>query len=104
MDFKLGNQLTSCDVYLGGTYLGNLKDLKSTQSVGIGSDTVDSGFDLASIKGSSLSFEAGFTRKEFYKAFYPNKERQIWNRMLHAKSKRQRYKQIKRYYKLKYGG
>jgi hypothetical protein len=104
MDLKLGNQLTSCDVYLGGAYLGNLKDLKLTQSVDIGSGTVDSGFDIASVQGESLSFEANFSRKEFYKAFYPEKERQIWNKMLHAKSKRQKMKQIKRYYKLKYGG
>jgi hypothetical protein len=54
----------------------------------------------------ALKVQVYYLRQVLIGKNFIRKERQTWNRLIHAKSKRQKMKQIKRYlgYKLKYGG
>jgi hypothetical protein len=45
----------------------------------------------------SIELDAEFDKKHFYKVLFNKKIRQIYNRLIHAKSKRQLKKQFKRY-------
>jgi hypothetical protein len=95
---KTGDILTSGDIYLGDTYLGKIEELKITSTVDPKFEpSIACDFFTQMNECQTITF-TGSCEGNIFKAIYPKKDRQVWNRFIHARSKRQRMKQFNLYY------
>jgi len=78
--------------YLNDTVLGN-----GTVEIEVEKDTAKKYQSFKNIGTVFLEGSLCFSKKELYKVIFPKELRKNYNKLIHAKTKRQRKKQYKKY-------